>query len=610
MSMFDGLKQSVFMRCLAILPKADRKKLIAISVIQVLMGVLDLVGVIAVGLLGALSVSGLQSQEPGGRIEEILVLLGISSMEFQAQAIFLSLLALFLLVGRTILSMFFTRRILFFLSRRGAMISSELVSRLLAQPLLTIQSQTSQHSLFAVTNGVMLITLQVLATTVVLLADISLLLIMGIGLFVIDPFTSIGTFAIFTMIGLLLYRYLNLRAKDLGLLNSNLTIQSNEKIIEVLSTYRESVVKDRRDYYAHEIGKIRFNLADASAQLGIMPYLSKYIIESTIIVGALLIGAFQFVYEDTAKAVATIAIFLAAGTRIAPAVLRVQQSSLQIRSSMGAANPTLELIETLGNAPIEKVVHSDLDLHHLGFVPEVSAKDLSLTYPGSTQAAIRDVSLNIPAGTSVAIVGPSGAGKTTLIDVLLGVLVPDTGTIELSGASPSTAVRKWPGAIAYVPQDVAIVSGTIRENVALGYPLNLATDELVLNAIKVAQLDNVVSELPFGIDTQVGERGSKLSGGQRQRLGIARAMFTAPKLLVLDEATSALDGETEASISKSIELMRGQITVILIAHRLSTVRNADQVVYMADGHVKAVGKFDSVRKAVQDFDHQAKLMGL
>lgn len=610
MSIIDGLKQSVFVRCLSILPKSDRKKLLIISVIQVLMGVLDLVGVIAVGLLGALSVSGLQSQEPGGQVEDILAFLGISSLDFQTQAIFLSLLALFLLVGRTILSMFFTRRILFFLSRRGAMISSELVSRLLSQPLLTIQSQTSQHSLFAVTNGVMLITLQVLATTVVLLADISLLFIMAIGLFIVDPFTSIGTFAIFTMIGLLLYKYLNLRAKDLGLLNSNLTIQSNEKIIEVLSTYRESVVKDRRDYYAQEIGKIRFKLADASAQLGIMPYLSKYIIESTIIIGALLIGAFQFVYEDTARAVATIAIFLAAGTRIAPAVLRVQQSSLQIRSSMGAATPTLELIESLGNAPIEKVIHTNLDLLHSGFEPEVSAKNLSLTYPGNVKPAISDVTLKISAGSSVAIVGPSGAGKTTLIDVLLGVLVPNEGSIELSGKSPSISVRKWPGAIAYVPQDVAIVSGTIRENVALGYPLDLATDELVLNAIKVAQLDNFVSELPLGIDTQVGERGAKLSGGQRQRLGIARAMFTAPKLLVLDEATSALDGETEASISKSIDSMRGQITVILIAHRLSTVRSADQVVYMAEGVVKAVGKFDFVRNAVPDFDYQAKLMGL
>ena len=610
MSRIEALKQGVFMRCLSILPKPDRRKLLIISIIQVSMGILDLLGVIAVGLLGALSVTGLQSQEPSGQIENILAFLGISSLDFHSQAIFLSLLALFLLVGRTILSMFFTRRILFFLSRRGAQISSELVSKLLSQPLLTIQNQTSQHSLFAVTNGVMLITQQVLATTVVMLADISLLLIMAIGLFVVDPFTSIGTFAVFSLVGMLLYKFLNLRAKELGLINSNLTIQSNEKIIEVLSTYRESVVKDRREYYADEIGKIRFKLAEASAELGIMPYLSKYIIESTIIVGALVIGAYQFIYEDTAQAVATIAIFLAAGTRIAPAILRVQQSSLQIRSSMGAATPTLELIEILGDSPFEKASNSNLVLDHLGFEPKISAKDLLLTYPGGIKPAIQGVSLEIPVGTSVAVVGPSGAGKTTLIDVLLGVLVPDKGSIRLSGESPSVAVRKWPGAIAYVPQDVAIVSGTIRENVALGYPNDLATDALVLNAIKVAQLEDLISELPQGIDTQVGERGAKLSGGQRQRLGIARAMFTAPKLLVLDEATSALDGETEASISKSIDSLRGQTTVILIAHRLSTVRGADQVVYMADGKVVATGKFDYVRNAVPDFDHQAKLMGL
>jgi ABC-type multidrug transport system fused ATPase/permease subunit len=610
MSWINGLRQSVFMRCLSILPKSDRKKLVVISIIQILMGILDLLGVIAVGLLGALSVGGLQSKEPSGQMQNTLTFLGISTMDFQSQAIFLSLIALFLLVGRTILSMFFTRRILFFLSRRGAQISSELVSKLLSQSLLAIQSQTSQFSLFAVTNGVMLITQQVLATTVVLLADLSLLMIMAVGLFIVDPFTSIGTFAVFTAIGLLLYKYLNLRAKDLGFLNSNLTIQSNEKIVEVMSTYRESVVKDRREYYADEIGKIRFKLAEASAELGIMPYLSKYIIESTIIIGALLIGAYQFIYEDTAQAVATIAIFLAAGTRIAPAILRVQQSSLQIRSSMGAAAPTLELIESLGVSPIERGTNSNLTLDHPGFEPKISAKDLLLTYPGGIKPAIQGVSLEIPVGTSVAVVGPSGAGKTTLIDVLLGVLVPDQGSIKISGQSPSLAIRRWPGAIAYVPQDVAIVSGTIRENVALGYPNELATDALVLNAIKIAQLEDFISELPQGIDTQVGERGAKLSGGQRQRLGIARAMFTAPRLLVLDEATSALDGETEASISKSIDALRGQTTVILIAHRLSTVRWADQVVYMADGKVVATGKFDFVRNNVPDFDHQAKLMGL
>ena len=220
------------------------------------------------------------------------------------------------------------------------------------------------------------------------------------------------------------------------------------------------------------------------------------------------------------------------------------------------------------------------------------------------------MTLAIPSGASVAFVGPSGAGKTTIIDVLLGVLNPDTGNVSISGLPPLLAVAKWPGAVSYVPQDVVIAAGTIRENVALGYPLETATDELVMSALRVAHLDKFVAELPNGVDTQVGERGAKISGGQRQRLGIARAMFTRPHLLVLDEATSSLDGETEASISEAIHDLRGSTTVVMIAHRLSTVRNADIVVYLSEGRIKATGTFEEVRTAVPDFDHQAKLMGL
>jgi ABC-type multidrug transport system fused ATPase/permease subunit len=224
--------------------------------------------------------------------------------------------------------------------------------------------------------------------------------------------------------------------------------------------------------------------------------------------------------------------------------------------------------------------------------------------------AISGISLSIQPGTVVAVVGLSGAGKTTIIDVLLGVLEPDEGSVLISGLSPSEAVSKWPGAIGYVPQDVAISAGSIRENVAQGFPKQQATDELVISALRVAQLDNFVANLPEGLDTQVGERGAKISGGQRQRLGIARAMFTRPHLLVLDEATSSLDGETEVNISEAIHELRGSTTVVLIAHRLSTVRNADSVVYLADGKIKAMGTFDYVREAVADFDRQAKLMGL
>ena len=400
------------------------------------------------------------------------------------------------------------------------------------------------------------------------------------------------------------------RAGTLGIESSNLNIRSNEKIVEVFASYRESVVRNRRDYYAREIGRLRFSLANSSAEIGFLPYVSKYVIETTVVVASVLIGAVQFTLQDASHAIATLAIFLAAGTRIAPAVLRLQQGSIYIKNGLGLSGPTLDLIDSLGNAPLVENVDDRVDAIHEGFVSEISIGQVSLTYPGKQIPAITDITLAIPSGTSIAFVGPSGAGKTTIIDILLGVLNPDSGTVLISGLPPLLAVAKWPGAVSYVPQDVVIAAGTIRENIALGYPIDEATDELVMGALKVAHLDGFVSDLPDGIDTQVGERGARISGGQRQRLGIARAMFTRPHLLVLDEATSSLDGETEANISDAIHALRGSTTVVIIAHRLSTVRNADRVVYLYDGKVLASGTFEEVRRAVPDFDRQAKIMGL
>jgi len=597
-------------KSLSILSKSDRKKILAVVVLQVFLSALDLLGVLVIGLLGALSVSGLQSREPGVQVNSTLRFLTISESSFQTQVAILAVGALLLLVGRTILSIIFTRRILFFFSRRGAKISASLISRLLSQPLLTVQARTTQETLYAVTNGVSLITLQILATGIVMVADLSLLLVMTLGIFLVDPFTAIGTFLLFSLIGYFLYRYMHLLAGYLGVKYSELSVVSNEKIVEVFGSYRESVVRNRRDYYAREIGKIRFALAEVEAEGSFMPYVSKYVIETAVVVGALLVGATQFVLQDAAQAVATLAIFLAAGSRVAPAVLRLQQGFVQIRRSFGAAQPTFELIESLGQSQIIENSDDNVDILHEGFYSEIQLQNVSLTYPTKQLPAISNFSISIQPGTLVAVVGSSGAGKTTFIDVLLGVMTPDDGTVLISGLPPLMAVAKWPGAIAYVPQDVAISSGTIRDNVALGFPEQQATDELVTSALKVAQLDQFVSELPRGLDTQVGERGAKISGGQRQRLGIARAMFTKPHLLVLDEATSSLDGETEASISDAIHALRGSTTVVLIAHRLSTVRDADIVVYLADGKVKAMGTFNEVRKVVPDFDRQAKLMGL
>ena len=604
------LSNSIIYRALKILPPEDRKKLLAVSIVQISLGALDLLGIFAIGLLGALSVTGLQSTNSGSRMSLALNFLQLSDSSFQIQAAALGIGATVLFVGRTILSIIFTRRILFFLSLRGASVSANLISRLLSQSLLVIQSRTTQQNLYAVTTGVSIIMIQVLATATALVADVSLLLIMSVGLFILDPATAAGTFLLFFFIGYFLYRFMHVRAGALGKSASELNIRSNEKIIEVFASYRESVVRNRRDFYAREIGTLRYGLANTLAELHFLPYVGKYVIETSVLVGALFISGAQFLLQDAKHAIATLAIFLAAGSRIAPAVLRTQQGSITIRSALGQASPTLDLIDSLGSAPMAENVDDTLELQHEGFDPVIELQGISFKYPNKENCAISDLTLKISSGMSVAFVGPSGAGKSTAVDLLLGVLNPDIGTVTISGLSPAQAVSKWPGGISYVPQDVAIAAGTFRENVVLGYPTSVGTNDLVSKALKLAHLQEFVDSQPNGMDSQVGERGTKLSGGQRQRLGIARALFTQPRLLVLDEATSALDSETEEGITNAINGLHGRTTVVIIAHRLSTVRNADVIVYMNEGRIIAMGSFSEVRRIVPEFDHQANLMGL
>jgi ABC-type multidrug transport system fused ATPase/permease subunit len=609
-SLRESWRKSTIGRSARVLSRRDQRRILAVIIIQVIMGIMDLLGVAIIGILGALTISGVQSQQPGNRVNSVLEILGIGNNTFQSQIAILGILAASIFIGRTIFSIVFTRRTLFFLSRRGAAISADLISRLLSQPLLKIQSRTSQETLYAVTVGVTTITLGILATTVTLISDLSLLVIMAIGLFVVDPFIALGTFLLFSAIGFLLYRLMQVKAHEMGRKESELSIRSNEKIIEVLNSYRESVVRNRRDFYAREIGKLRFELADTLAEFAFMPNISKYVIETTVILGALIICAIQFTMQDATHAVAILSVFLAAGTRIAPAILRMQQGSITIRSALGNAGPTLDLIESLGENRTESKEVNFVEVVHEGFIPNVEISNVSLTYPSGTHKALSNIYLEFEHGKFYAILGPSGAGKTSIVDVLLGVLDPDEGEILISNLPPLTAVAKWPGAVSYVPQDVMISNGTIRQNVALGFPEEVASDTLVNQAIGISQLTDFVASLPNGLDTQVGERGTKISGGQRQRLGIARAMFTNPKLLVLDEATSSLDGQTESDISDAIQNLKGSVTVVMIAHRLSTVRNVDVVIYMDQGKILAKGTFEEVRNSIPDFDNQARLMGL
>lgn len=606
----EKYQQTNLWRSTRILSRNDQRKIGAVIFLQIAFSILDLIGVALIGVIGALAIRGVSSQQPGDRVSTALKVLNLDNQDFQMQVAILALAATTLLVLRTVLSILFTRRTLRFLARRGASITENLFERLLSQSLMGIQKRSSQESLYALTNGVSVIVIGILGTIVAVISDSALLIVLSVGIFIVDPTTAIMATIFFGLMGLIMYKSLHGRVRTLGMDDYKLTVSSNERILEVLSAYRESVVKNRRNYYVKEIGELRQRLANVQAELSFIPYISKYVIETAVILGAVLIGGFQFIINDASRAVATLAIFLAAGTRIAPAVLRVQQGAILIKGNLAVATPTLDLIEELSLLQSKLSPDSDFVLSHQGFVGSVELRGTSFKYPGTQTAALNDVNLRLEPGEHAVIVGSSGAGKTTLVDVILGVIDSQKGSVAISGMKPLEAILTWPGAIAYVPQDVLISNSTIRENITMGYETLTVPDIAIWEALKLAQLDELVRGLPEGLNSLVGDRGAKISGGQRQRLGIARALLTKPKLLVLDEATSSLDGETEANISEGLSSLEGEVTVILIAHRLSSVRNSKKVIYMHEGNVLCQGDFDFVRNQVPDFDKQAKLMGL
>lgn len=605
MNIRQGIK-----RALQLLEKHERAKLRFLVAIQVLLNLLDLLGVALIGVIGALSVNGISSRDPGNQVSRVLKFMQIENLTLQQQVSILAITVTIVLVGKTLFSLFFTRKSLYFLGVKSARVSRHLLSKVLSQSLTALQRRGVQDIIFVIASGVNSLILSVLGSAISLVSDFSLLIILSFSLFIVSPSIALSSILFFGLVGLVLFRLMHKRAQEIGKEDAKLSVQTNNKLIEVLLSYRESIVRNRRSFYVEEIGNLQLSHSNVLAERTFMPSISKYVIEISVILGALLVSGVQFLLQDATHAIATLSIFIAAGSRIAPATLRIQQSLIQIKTSMGVSVTTFEMLDELLEIQEQTGESPKFLKEHKNFEPKISLKSVSYTYAKNANFEIRDISFEVNAGKSLAIVGTSGSGKTTLMDLLLGVIEPASGEITISGKKPRDAILDWPGAISYVPQDVLVINGTIRENICLGYSPKEITDEDVFIALSGASLLDFVNKLPMGIHTQVGERGAQLSGGQRQRIGIARALISDPALLVLDEATSSLDGETESQITEALNKMKGRCTIVMIAHRLSSVRNSDLVIYLEQGKISAIGTFAEVRERVPNFDKQASLMGL
>lgn len=592
-----------------LLSNRDRKLVYLVVVVTICFGLMDLFGVMLIGVIGSLSITGVSSAQTGDRVSRVLEFFQIEQNSLQTQVAILGFIAASTLIGKTLMSLYFTRKSLFFLARRGAMISSDLVSRYFGMTVSSVNKRSTQESIFALTSGVNYVMVGIIGVWVNLISDVSLLLILGIGLFFVDAPTALGATVIFIAVSTILHQFMHNKVKQIGERQSRLQIIGSQRIYEAVNSYRELLTRDRRGFYAKQISDNRFQLADGTATITFMQNISKYILELTLVASALCLAFYQFNTATASRAIAVVSVFVAASARITPAILRVQQGLVQIKVNQGQAKPAISLMEEV----IDQFPVSDSSIflyrEHQNFSPVVVAESVCFSYDGNSPV-LKNIEFLVCPGEFIAIVGGSGAGKTTLADVILGALEPQKGRVSISGTTPISAFSKWPGAVSYVPQDCTIISGTIRENLGLGYPIQLLTDEICWEVLALAKFDHFVESLPNGLDSYVGDRGTRLSGGQRQRLGIARSLVTKPKLLILDEATSSLDSITESEISDSLRSLKGEVTLVVIAHRLSTVLEANRIYYLDQGEIKAVGSFSDLKEKSPDFRAQAELMGL
>jgi len=602
---------------LSLLDRRDRRLLIVAGAFQMSMSVLDLVGVLLIGLVGALSVTTIQSQPPPTTVTTVADALGWQNLSPQGLVIAFSVTAAVVLLAKSVVSSIMTRRVLVFLANRQALVSARLCRELLTRPLTFVKIRSSQETAFALINGAAAATSQILGQLMIAATELALLVVLSIALLWISPWIALVAIIFFSLVALGLQRALGNWASRVGRTAAEADIASLNTIQEALSAYREATVSNRRGMYVERFQQLRWRAATVAADTQFIALFPKYMFEAALVLGGFALAAFLFATQPAVSAVATFALFIAAGTRVMPSLLRLQGAVLGLRGAAGLATPTFALAEELGQPKgtpnSEEDVNSlraRLGTSHEDFIPEVKVCDVYLTYSGAKAPAAAGISLEIPAGTSVGLVGPSGAGKTTLSDLVLGVLLPDSGNVSIGGLPPADAVEKWPGGIAYVPQEIVLAQDTLRANVALGLPRELVDDDAVWRALDQARLIDFLQASQMTLDTPLGAGGVTLSGGQRQRVGIARALYTNPRLLVLDEATSALDMETESAISAVLQELEGAVTTLLIAHRLSTIRDVDLLLYMERGQVLASGSFEGVLKESPAFRRQVSLARL
>lgn len=429
----------------------------------------------------------------------------------------------------------------------------------------------------------------------------------AIVLLVAQPLSAIAVMTYLVAVAAFMSSVLAKRVAKAGRDNRTYGYRAADVLTELVDALKEFTLRGRLEEVRVHVRGIRTHAVTARANISFLSVVPGFVIQSALMIGLLIVGLVGFLHGGMQEAVVQIALFTVTGFRMLPAITGVQGSLTQAAANEVHARNVVSDITDAESSAKEAEVSDMVDLP-----PAPGTLDLDgvwFRYPGTNVDVLRDLDLRIPFGSTLGIAGPSGAGKSTLVDILLGLSSPTQGTVQVDGVAIREAQRSWRSRVAYVPQNVAVFAASIAQNVALTWGDDFDR-ERVTRALRRAQLDELLDTREGGIDASLEARGANLSGGQRQRLGIARALYSEPQVLVLDEATSALDGRTEEAVAQSIRSLRGDVTVIAVAHRLATIRSFDAIAYLDGGQILATGSFDELQRLVPDFRVQARLAGL
>ena len=586
---------STFGKCLVLLGPGTRGKWLGLIILAIFVSVLEAITAVLVFVLLAVVMS------PDSEI--VVPVLGDLKEQFPS----LTQTRGLLIAAAFIAAFFLFRAAIYFLQsylqnrlayRTGALLSKRLIHGYLAMPYLRFTSRNSAELIRNAHESSMALASWVLFPGIVLAAEAFVIVALCIILLLTSPWVALGAFAFLGSLVLVLLRIVQPRLHAFGLAVQEHTSASLKSIQQTLHGLRDIRLQGKEDFFEDDFGRTREQLARAYSFRGVLIDIPRISLETSVLLIVILFVVMQVTRSNQiGDDLTALGMFGYTALRVLPSVNRIVNNLQSLRFSV----PLIDLLHQ-DVIEAEALEGKPKDKQTLEMFQSLELRNVTFRYPESPSDAVQQITLTIDRGETIGVVGQTGSGKSTLLDLIVGLLDPSEGGIYVNGKPLPEVRRAWLEELAVVSQAIFLLDDSIRNNVALGIPEEDIDNDLIAKAIETAQLTEFISTLPHGHETVVGERGVKLSGGQRQRIAIARAVYRQPSVLVLDEGTSALDSNTEARVLSSLSRLRDNMTLINVAHRMSTIRSCDRLVLITDGRIADIGSFDELVARNEEFE--------